>query len=98
MKQCGTRLKQKTSHFWWHIWVEISFHFSGIEISTINSGDQVDVKSILLGAICLSAQERFGVNDLCILEKDLVVLKDIEESLLEADLDTNALDVLETTP
>ena len=95
--QCGTRLKQK-NHIWWHFWVEISIHFSGIEISTIKLGDQVDPKSILMDIICHSAQERFGINDLYISEKDPVVLKHIEKNLLYGDVNNNALDVLETTP
>ena len=97
MKQCGTRLKQKTSHLVTHL----SWNFRSL-LRNWNqhnhSGDQVDLKSILLRVIFLSAQERFGVNDLCISEKDLVVLKDMEESLLEGDFDNDALDVLETTP
>ena len=69
-----------------------------MEISTINPGDQVDTKSILLDIICLSAQERFGINDLYILEKYPVVLKDMEKNLLYGDENNNALDVLETNP
>ena len=65
----GNTSKAEESHLV-TLWVEIYVHFLGIEISTINPGDQVDPTSILLDIICLSAQERFGINNFYILDKE----------------------------
>ena len=87
-------VSNRKHHTWWDIWVGISVHLWGIGISTIIPGDLVDSKSILFGVICLSAQERFRVNALYILEKVLVVLKGMEKGLIEDDVDNNTPGVL----
>ena len=80
--------------------VELKFPFTSQESKSAQSTPETrSTQSLfLLSVICLSAHERFRVNDLYISERDLVILKDMEKNLLEGDLDYNALDVLETTP